>query len=80
MAEQQKPPKVKDTLTLKLSATAHPEATLPQLLKQAISIARTTSASVCFTWNTGKKKVDVCVSPEDTYQGAQRRVQRELSE
>lgn len=78
MATDKIPPVVKDTLALTLLAEAHPEATLPQIIKASLTAARLARCSIRSTWNNGKRKVSVLVHAEDTYQGAQRRVQREL--
>lgn len=72
MAETEKAAvRVHEALHLELSVQTG--ATLPAAITAALGIARKLGCVVSFTWG----KVPVTVSSEDTYQGVQRRVQRQ---
>lgn len=57
-----------------LELTPQTGATLPKLIELQIRIARKLECLVCSTWN----EVRIVVSPEDTFQGVQTRVQDAL--
>lgn len=62
-----------------IEVQSHAGATLPQLITAMLRIARTNQCSVrCSTWNPpgSKETATIMVMPDDTYQGAQRKVQR----
>lgn len=63
-------PLVKDTEALSLQAVGHDSATLSQIIKAALTVARKNQCCVRSTWND----LTIDVTPEDTYQGVQRRV------
>lgn len=64
------PAVVRDDLAVVLVAEGHPEATLPQVIKGMLRIARQARCSVRSTWNS----TELLVHADDTYQGAQRRL------
>lgn len=74
---QTPPPAVPNNQALVLRAEMHPEATLTQAIQAAMSAARLSRCSVAFHVEQGKKRIEVVVTPDDTYQGVQKRVNQE---
>lgn len=77
--QQSEPPKVPNTQAVALRADVHPDATLPQAIQAAMSCARASRCSVGFDWPpVAEMSIRVVVTPEDTYQGVQTRVGKQL--